>query len=262
MTSLEEIEMALSRAGDLPRLMAGTDHIAVDGGRLAANFAAVEAELDAPPASLLARFLKRVGVSDRIIPLVTATPALRRSWILAVVVALLFAVNAASSSVGSGADRIVVFLTIAPLVPLLGVALAFGPAVDPTHEVSIAAPMDGFRLFLVRAITVFTASTAMLLIGSLMVPSGGLSRIGWLLPALATTAITMAVSTRVDPRVAAGGVGSLWIVLVVIVSQAADPSAMFGPITQIVSASVTVAALAAFARERRHLDELSIPADR
>jgi len=254
--------MALSRAGDHPRLMAGTDNVAVDAGRLAANFAAVEAELDAPPASLLARLLKRVGVQDRIIPLVTATPALRRSWILAVVVSLLFAVNAASSSVGSGADRIVVFLTIAPLVPLLGVALAFGPAVDPTHEVSIAAPMDGFRLFLVRAITVFTASTAMLLIGSLMVPSGGLSRIGWLLPALATTAITMAVSTRLDPRVAAGGVGSLWIVLVVIVSQAADPSAMFGPLTQIVSAVVSVAGLVAFARERRHLDELSIPADR
>lgn len=262
MTSLEDLETALGSACDHPRLLAGYSDTTVDADRLASNFAAIEAELDSPPPGFLARLLKQFGVQDRTIPLVTATPALRRSWIISVVVALLFAINAASSSAGSGADRIVVFLTIAPLVPLLGVALAFGPAVDPTHEVAIAAPMDGFRLFLVRAITVFTASTAMLLLGSLMVPSGGLSRIGWLLPALATTAITMAVSTRLDPRVAAGGVGSLWIVLVVIVSQAADPSAMFGPFTQVASALVTIAGLMAFARERRHLDQLSIPTDR
>jgi len=262
MTSLEDLEIALGRAGDHPRLMAGSDHGSVDTGRLAANLAAIDSELDAPRASLLARLLKRVGVEDRIVPLVTATPALRRSWIIAVAVALLFALNAASSAVGNGTDRIVVFLTIAPLVPILGVALAFGPAVDPTHEVSIAAPMDGFRLFMVRAITVFSASTAMLLIGSLLVPTGGAARIGWLLPALATTAITMALSTRVDPRMAAGGVGSLWVVVVVVVSQAATPSAMFGPLTQVLSGAITLAAAAMFIRERRHLDELSNQGER
>jgi len=262
MTSLEDLEMALGRAGDHPRMMAGTDHDSIDAGRMAANFAAIEAELDAPPESLLARLLKRIGVEDRIVPLVTATPALRRSWIIAVAVALLFALNAASSAVGNGTDRIVVFLTIAPLVPVLGVALAFGPAVDPTHEVSIAAPMDGFRLFLVRAITVFSASTTMLLIGSLLVPAGGASRIAWLLPALATTALTMALATRFDPRFAAGGVGALWVIVVVIVSQAATPSAMFGPLTQALSGGVTLAAAAMFVRDRRHLDELSQPDDR
>jgi len=262
MTSLEDLEAALTRAADRPRFMAGPDHGSIDQGRLAANFAAIEAELDAPRASLLARFLKRVGVEDRIVPLVTATPALRRSWILAVMVAMLFALNAASSAAGDGTDRIVVFLTVAPLVPILGVALAFGPAVDPTHEVSIAAPMDGFRLFLVRAITVFVSGTAMLLVGSLLVPTGGAARIGWLLPALATTAITMALSTRVDPRMAAGGVGSLWVIVVVFVSQTATPSAMFGPITQVLSVVATVAAAVMFLRERRHLDELSAPEER
>jgi len=262
MTSLEDLEMALGRAGDHPRLMAGSDHGSIDVGRVAANFAAIEAELNAPRASRLARLLKRLGVEDRIVPLVTATPALRRSWIIAVTVAMLFALNAASSAAGNNSDRIVVFLTIAPLVPILGVAMAFGPAVDPTHEVAIAAPMDGFRLFLVRAITVFTASTVMLLIGSLLVPAGGITRIGWLLPAFATTGVTMAISTRVDPRMAAGGVGSLWIIMVVIVSQAAAPSAMFGPVTQVLSGCVALAAAAAFARQRRHLDELSAPGDR
>jgi len=262
MTSVQDFESALGRAGQHPRLMAETADQPVDPGRVAANFAAIEAEIDAPRASILARLLRRAGVEDRIIPLVTATPALRRSWWVAVAVAMLFALNAASGSGAAGTDRIVVFLTLAPLVPLLGVALAFGPAVDPTHEVSIAAPMDGFRLFLVRSVTVFSASTTMLLLGSLLVPTGGAARIAWLLPALATTAVTMAVSTRVDPRLAAGGIGSAWIVLVVIVSQAADPTAMFGPATQIASAVIALMGAVAFARQRRHLDELSLPRQR
>ncbi len=262
MTSVHDLEAALGRAGGHPRFMAGTAGESVDRGRLAANLAAIDAEIDAPLPSLLARLLKRLGVGDRVIPLVTATPALRRSWIAAVVVALLFALNAASGSPGEGTGRIVVFLTIAPLIPLLGVALAFGPAVDPTHEVAVAAPMDGFRLFLVRSITVFSAGAAMLLLGSLLVPAGGVARIGWLLPALATTAVTMAVSTRFDPRLAAGGVGSAWIVLVVVVSQAADPAAMFGPVTQVVSVAIAVGGSVAFVRQRRHLDELSVPGPR
>ncbi len=258
MSTVQEVEAALGRAGQQPRFFAGPDAGPDDSARMEANFAAISAEIDAPSPGLLARILKRFGADDRIVPLVTATPALRRSWLAAVAVALLFALNAASGSAAEGTDRIVIFLTIAPLVPLLGVALAFGPAVDPTHEVAVAAPMDGFRLFLVRSVTVFAASTGMLLIGSLLVPAGGVARVGWLLPALATTVVAMAAPTRVDARAAAGAVAATWVVLVVVVSQITDPGAMFGPITQLASVAVAAGAMGAFLRRRRQLDELSI----
>ncbi len=258
MSTLPDLEAALGRAAERPRFLSGADgDAAADPGRLAANFAAIEAEIDAPRSGRLARMLARVGVDDATIPLVTATPALRRSWIAAVTVALRFSLNAASTSSADGVDRIVVFLTVAPLIPLLGVALAFGRAVDPTHDVAVAAPIDGFRLFLIRAVTVVTASTGLLLLGSLLVPEGGAARIAWLLPALAVTATSMALSTRLDPRAAAGAVASAWIVFVVIVSQAAEPGAAFGAAAQIVSLLVTVAGAVFFVRGRRRLDVLS-----
>ncbi len=262
MSTIQEVEAALGRAGQQPRFLTGSGSGPDHSARMEANFAAISAEIDAPRQGWLARILKRLGADDRIVPLVTATPALRRSWLAAVAVALLFALNAASGSAAEGTDRIVIFLTIAPLVPLLGVALAFGPAVDPTHEVAVAAPMDGFRLFLVRAVTVFVASTGILLIGSLLVPTGGAARIGWLLPAIATTVVAMAATTRVDARAAAGAVAAAWVVLVVVVSQITDPGAMFGPITQVTSVAVASGAIGVFLKRRRQLDELSVRGNR
>ncbi len=249
------LEAALARAGERPRFLVADD--TVDEGRLLANQTAIHIELDAPRATWLARLLTRVGVDERSIPLVTATPGLRRSWIGAVVIALMFALSAASSSQAEGVERIVVFLTMAPLVPLLGVALAFGRGVDPTHEIVIAAPMDSFRVFLVRAVTVLAASASILLVGSVLVPEGGGARVAWLLPAIAATVATMALATRVEPRLAAGVTAAAWITIVVTVTQTADPAAMFGAVTQMVCVAVIVFGGAIFHRRRRRLDVLS-----
>lgn len=260
MSTENPLEAALGRAGARPRFLAGPDATGPgpDLHRVSANFAAIEAELDAPRPSRLARVLRRVGVADTTVPLITATPALRRSWIVAVLLAVLFALNAASSSTGDGADRIVGFLTIAPLVPLLGVALAFGPGVDPTHDVSVAAPVDGFRLFLIRAVTVVTTSCVVLSLVAWTVPEGGWYRIAWLLPALAVTALTLALSTRFDPRVAAGVVAAGWLSIVLVTSNQADAAATFGPVMQLTSAAVAVIGLVLFAHYRRRLDTLSL----
>ena len=249
------LETALARAGERPRFLAGD--ATVDPARSLANRAAIEAEIDAPRASLLARVLPRLGVSEQTVPLVTATPGLRRSWLAAVVVALLFALGAASDSQAEGVERIVVFLTMAPLIPLLGVALAFGRGVDPTHEIVVAAPRDTFRVFLVRAATVLATSTIVLLLASVMVPEGGAARIAWLLPAVAATSATMALATRIDPRYASFTVAAAWIAIVVVVNQVTDPATTFGPATQLVCVVVAVAAAVVFHQRRRRLDLLS-----
>lgn len=254
--TITDFDDAMRRAAERPRLLSGADPT-TDTARQAANFAAITAELDAPAPSRLARVLLRLGVGEGNVPLVTATPALRRSWVISVLVAVLFALSAATNNTADGADRIVAFLTLAPLIPLAGVALAFGPAVDPTHDVALAAPIDGFRLFLVRAMTVVAASTLLLVIVSMLVPAGGSHRIAWLLPALAATSVTMALATRFDARFAAGGVAVAWLVIVTIAVGATNTADAFGPTMQVLSMFVTAAAGVGLFQRRRRLDVMS-----
>jgi hypothetical protein len=42
----------------------------------------------------------------------------------------------------------------APLVPLVGVAVAYGPEADPAHELTATAPYSGLRLVLLRTAAV------------------------------------------------------------------------------------------------------------
>ncbi|MEZ5246217.1 MAG: hypothetical protein R2707_14040 [Acidimicrobiales bacterium] len=257
--TIDQLDAALERAAGRPRFLAGEGSADdVPAARLAANFAVIEAELDAPTPGLLARILLRLGVGEGTVPLVTATPALRRSFLVSVVVAVLFALSAANNNTSAeGVDRIVVFLTMAPLIPLAGVAVAFGPRVDPTHEVAVAAPIDGFRLFLIRALTVVGASTIVLLLASMLAPAGGPHRVAWLLPSLAATSVTMALSTRLDPRVAAGVVSAMWILIVTVAVSATDAAAAFGPTMQVLSLFVASGGAVAFAQRRRRLDVMT-----
>lgn len=253
---MHPVEDQLRSAGSVPMRFGPTrrepETAAVDA-RLAENLLVISAELDAPPMSRLERSLRRLRVPDLTVPLVTATPALRRSWFVAVVIAVLFALSATSNQTGVGADRIGVFLGLAPLVPLAGVALAFGRGVDPTHDLVIAAPRDTFGVFLIRALTVLVASSLILLAASALLPAGGAYRVAWLLPALAITTLTMAMTltTRfVDPRRVAAVLAAAWTLTVVVLAQATSVAATFGPPTQLVSATVAAAAALALFHRR------------
>ena len=154
---MHPVEEHLARAGQDPTRYGPTAAHTPDAARLVENLAMIGAELDAPLESRFARLLRRLRVPDLTVPLVTATPGLRRSWLVAVSLAILFALSASANATGTNAERLQFFLTIAPLVPLAGVALAFGRGVDPTYEVVVAAPRDTFRVFLIRAATVLCA---------------------------------------------------------------------------------------------------------
>lgn len=218
------------------------------------NLFLIQAELDAPAESRLARILRRLGVSDLTIPLVTATPALRRSWFGAMAIAVLFGLVAATGEEATGVDRIVVFLTLAPLLPLLGVAMAFGKGVDPTHDLVVAAPRDTFTVFLIRSITVLLASSLVLLASSLLLPAGGAFRFAWLMPSLAIAAVTFALAPRFGTRRAAAGVGIAWLVVVLAVTNASSSASMFGPITQVAALVIAAIAVLGLARSRVSFD--------
>lgn len=209
---------------------------------LDAGWERLDAELDAPRPGLLESLLMRLGVADHIARLLAATPVLRASWLASVVFLLLTTVLAVRT-----ADSPTLFLALAPLLPLAGVALSYGPALDPTYEMAVVAPMHGFRLLMIRTVAVLVAGLGLNGLATLALPGYGLRALAWLLPALALTMTGLALTARLGPVLAPSLVGGSWVAVLVIAeaqrAAAGDPLAPFTAAGQGVAAAV--AALAA-----------------
>jgi hypothetical protein len=165
---------------------------------------------------------------------------------------LCFAVVAAN--VGSRGS--IGFLALAPLLPVAGVAVAYGPWLDPLYEVSLAAPMSSFRLLLLRAGA--TLATTLLLSGvaALALPGPDWLAAAWLLPSLALTLASLALGSYVAQRVAAFAVGLTWIAAVALGPALADDRfAVFRAGGQAACLAVAVLAAAALARRHAAFDE-------
>jgi hypothetical protein len=166
---------------------------------------------DAPTPDPAERLLRRLGVPNHLGRLLAATPSLTASWLAGVVASLAFSVLAARA--GTGDRGMMVFLVIAPLLPLAGVAAAFGPRVEPAHEIGVAAPMHGFRLLLIRATAVLSATFLFTGVASLAVPAGDWRLVAWLLPALALATCTLAVATWFPIVPSAAALAATWVTL-------------------------------------------------
>ena len=137
-------------------------------------------------------------------------------------------------------------LVVAPLLPVAGVATAYGPALDPTYEIGVAAPMSGLRLILLRTLAVIATTIPLLAVAALVAPGGGWAVFGWLLPLFALVAITLALATAIPPERGGPVVGAGWLVaLVVLIDR--DPAGDFVDRSLIFSSSgqTTVAVVAA-----------------
>lgn len=196
------------------------------------SWSGVVDDLLAPHLGPVEQWLVDSGLGAPLARMLAATPALRRSWWAAVVALLAFAVVAAHAA--SDQRGLLVFLTVAPLLPVLGVAAAYGPSADPLHEVTIAAPLNGLRLVLIRSIAVLCAAMAMGLLASALLPSLGWTAVGWLLPALALTTVTLTLGSWLDPLAASGVVTGVWLAAVWLVTlPARDPLVLFRADTQL-----------------------------
>ncbi|MEV5576221.1 hypothetical protein AB0L06_39840 [Spirillospora sp. NPDC052269] len=214
----------------------------VGPSRLAANWSKIENVLDEPSRGLFERSAVRLGVPEHIARPAVASPALRRSWLAGATLILLLAAIAARLTHGSGGSSL--FLAAAPLVSLAGVAVSYGPAFDPTYELTITAPVNGFRLLLFRTLAVLVTSTAIAGLSSLVLPEQGPAMFGWLLPSLALDLAALGLSTRVEPVRAGWITGAGWIVCVLLTARpATDSSLVLSPAGQ--SAAAAVAGCAA-----------------
>jgi hypothetical protein len=225
----------------------------VDEARLRRLRAALIEAVDAPRPGVVERLLLRLGVADHTARLLAATPALRGSWLLAVAATLAFAVAAAR--VHTGPDANLAFLCVAPLLPLAGIAVAYGPGVDPTYEIGLAAPLRSFRLLLLRAAAVLGTSILLAAAASLALPQLGWGAAGWLLPSLGLTAASLALTTTVEPLRAIGTTAGAWIAAVVVtVAPPAPSSVLFAVAGQVGFAVLALLAAAVVLLRRGHLE--------
>ena len=225
----------------------------VDTPRLEAVWADVLERVEQPRRSLLERLLTRLGMDDATARLVAAAPSLRGAWVTGTTLVLALALVAAyvaDNGVG-------LYLALAPLMPMVGVALAYGPLSDPAHEVVAATPYSQLRLLALRTAFVVTTTLVPAGLAGLFLPGSPYLAVAWLLPALALTVGTVALSARVAPHLAATALGIAWLVVSLrALAPRRDPLlAVSSPVLLACTVVLVIAAAFLYTR-RRDLAEL------
>ena len=189
----------------------GTIRPLVDAPILDQAWSAILETVESPELPLPARLARRLGVNEPTSILLGATASLRTAWVSSAFVALAFAVLAVY---WAGENSLAPFLLVAPLVPVLGVAAAYGPNEDPLEALIVTAPYGRTRLILVRTLGVLVSVLPFAIGVGFFVPGPVWLAVAWLGPALALVPVMMALSSFVGPRVGAAVVTIGWSAVV------------------------------------------------
>ncbi|MCX4915604.1 anti-sigma factor family protein [Streptomyces sp. NPDC060011] len=236
-------------------LAACSDPVALDAG-----WERLDAELDAPRPGPVEALLVRFGVADHTARLLAAAPVLRRSWLGAVVAVLAMTVAAANAARVGATPTL--FLALAPLLPLAGVAVSYGPKLDPAYEMAVVSPLHGFRLLMIRTVAVLTVGLGLNGVATLALPSYGLRALAWLLPALALTASGLALASRLGPVLAPSLVAGGWVTVLAVAQATTASGTTLAPFTaagQGVAGAVAVLAAALLYLARDRFDTSRLP---
>ncbi|WP_245685010.1 zf-HC2 domain-containing protein [Streptomyces exfoliatus] len=141
-------------------------------------------------------------------------PALRGSWVVAVVLVVGGAFGLAHGAGFQGAGSLL--LAVSPILPLAGVAVSYGRHADPLYEITAATPSGGLRLLLTRTAAVLAVCVPLLTAGAALLPrvAGFPGAAAWLLPGLALTLAALALGSFVGCRAAAATLGGGWLLAV------------------------------------------------
>jgi hypothetical protein len=195
-------------------------------------------------AGLVERVLVRLGLRAGDAVVVGAAPVLRIAWSAGLAAVLGFILVA--SMVGDDHGQ-ALFLALAPLMPVAGVAAAYGPSADPSYELGLAAPYRMIRLVLLRSAAVLLAAVPITVAAGLLLPLDGATGVAWVLPALAFTVLVLGAGSWVDPWAAAVTVGAGWVTAVAVSARLGDvlavlaPSAVVGYVVLIVAGALLIA---------------------
>ena len=165
-----------------------------------------------PTLPAVVRLARRCGLPEPTAILLASTAALRTAWLTSSLVAVGFALLASRFA---GADALWPFLLVAPLVPVLGVATAYGPAHDPGEALAVTAPYGRSRLIWVRTLAVLVSCLPATTVLGLLLPGPDWVAVAWLGPALMIVPVMLALAGFVGPRYAAAALAIAWSGLVV-----------------------------------------------
>jgi signal transduction histidine kinase len=204
----------------------------------------------AAPGGALERALVRVRVRDDVARVVASTPSLRASWLAAAVVAAGFSTWATHAGPGG----VLAFLVTAPLLPVAGVAAAYGPWADPMHEMTQAAPTPAIRIVLLRSAAVLVSTAMIVGIASVLAPGADWTAAAWILPSLGLTLASLALSTFMPIHLAAAAIAFLWFAGIIATSSLTqDGLGVFRGSGQIAFFAVVVASSVVLSRRRDRL---------
>jgi hypothetical protein len=211
--------------------------------RLDAVWEMVQERVDAPRRTWVERVLVRLRVPDQDARLLSAAPSLQVSWLLSLTLVLGFAAVAATMD----SRGLEVFLVLAPLAPVVGVAGAYGRGIDPTYETTRATPYPGYRLLLLRVLAVLVVSVA-LTGGFAVLVADGWAAVTWLLPSLALVGLVLVLAELIElPLAAAAVVASYLGAVALVVASSHDVTDLLArpgqPVWMLVAAACLVVVL-------------------
>ncbi len=205
-------------------------------------WSAIRAHIETPRRSLPERLIRWFGVSTETARLLVAVPAFRGAWLLGLFMVTLFAGLAA---LFAGDYGMTLFLIVAPLAPVAGVAASFGGDADPCHELVTVTPYSVVRMLLLRTAGVLATSLPVTLLAGLALPGPAWVGVAWLTPAAAGVALILLLAPIFGSTVAAATMAALWSAAVVFASRLNDPIDVVEPTMQVVFAVLTLVAVAA-----------------
>ena len=216
--SVEQHLLTCERCRDTVTAMVGADELDTWDGVLAA--------VEVPAVGPVERLLIRLGVSGPDAKVLSSAPALHAAWVSGLVVVIAFVTVAATFADVGG---LLLFLLVAPLVPVVGVAASYGPGYDPSYEVALVSPYATVRMVLLRAAAVLLTSVPLVVLAGLPLPGAAWIAVAWLLPAAGFIAVVLTASNWVEPSYAAVAVGASWFAAVVWAVRDGDPAAVLAP---------------------------------
>ena len=215
----------------------------VDAGRLRLREA-----IQRPRRPWAVRLAERLGLGEPNATLLSGSSAMQDAWIVSMVVVLGFAAAAPSFAGGLGDAA---FLLIAPLVPVVGVALVYAGTEPTIESISAAAPYSQLRLLLLRSAAVLASTLPVLALAALAARGGGWAMAAWLLPSLAFTSVVLALSTWVAIEVAAPAVALLWAATVCAAAVQHAPESVVSAAVQPIYLALAAGAVAVLAVQLR-----------
>ncbi|HJE60243.1 MAG TPA: zf-HC2 domain-containing protein [Nocardiopsis listeri] len=208
------------------------DRLPTDETWLERSWANLRDVVDRPRPSPLERLLGALGLREGTAKLLAATPTLYRAWLVATVI-VLAATLVLAHEIPRGT---MLFSFTVPVVPLVGVALAYGHGVDPAHSLASVTPWAGPRLLLLRTCAVLVPALTLCTVASLLMPTVATAyeAVFWLLPALAMVAACLALGRWLHLSMAGAVVGGGWLLLMAMfaILEGTDPFQLFSPLAQ------------------------------